>query len=82
MIIWWLFDNYLIDYLMIIWHQIITNKTIINIRFIIGWLFDYLIDHLIDHLIDWLIDDYLMIISSKSSWLFDQFWWLYGDYSF
>ena len=88
MIIWWLFDDYLINYLMIIW---------LIVWLIIWWLLDdYLIsnNHQITQIIDILFDDYLsylMIVclidwliiwwlSSESLiiwWLFD---WLFDDY--
>ena len=69
MIIWWLFDDYLIDYL--IW--------------LFDWLFDMIIWLIIWSLFDWLFDHYLsiiwfQIITNKVyiiGWLFD----LFNDYS-
>ena len=79
MLIWSLFDDYLIDYLIdyFIDYLASNNQQIIQIIHVlfwwIFWLFDeYLIDYLIEYLICliceyliWLIWDYLMII-----WLF------------
>ena len=87
MIIWWLYDDYMMiiwwlydDYMIIIWWLYDYYMMIIwwlydDYMMIIWWLYD---DYMM--IIWWLYDDYMMIIW----WLYDDYmmiiWWLYDDY--